>query len=239
MASPTQWTWIWASSRRQWRKGKAGVLWFMGSQRVGHNWATDLNWTHWINLVTIHKPEKLLLCNQPRPLCSSSTRNAFRELPGCLWIQGTNSVPTELSILLLPASKPNHLLFFLALSVIMSISLLRLPYFSFDISFIGIFSSSFFHSHLSPAYHTLAGVVYLLSHVRLFCDPMDCSPPGSSVQGITQARVLEWVAISFSRVSSWPRDGIWVSCIDRQFFTTEIPGKPQTLAITTLFSQPL
>ena len=38
------------------------------------------------------------------------------------------------------------------------------------------------------------------------CDPMDCSPPGSSVHGILQARILEWVAISFSRGSSQPRD---------------------------------
>ena len=38
------------------------------------------------------------------------------------------------------------------------------------------------------------------------CDPMDCSPPGSSVHGILQARMLEWVAISFSRRSSQPRD---------------------------------
>ena len=38
------------------------------------------------------------------------------------------------------------------------------------------------------------------------CDPMDCSPPGSSVQGISQARVLEWIDISFSRGSSRPRD---------------------------------
>ena len=40
----------------------------------------------------------------------------------------------------------------------------------------------------------------------ILCDPMDCSPPGSSVHGISQARVLEWVAISFSRGSSLPRD---------------------------------
>ena len=40
------------------------------------------------------------------------------------------------------------------------------------------------------------------SCVRLFCDPMDCSPPGSSVHGILQARILKWVAISFSRESS-------------------------------------
>ena len=49
-------------------------------------------------------------------------------------------------------------------------------------------------------------VVWLLSCVWLFCDPMDCNHPGSSVHGISQARVLEWVAISFSRGSSWPRD---------------------------------
>ena len=41
MASPTQWTWIWASSGRWWRTGKPGVLQFMGSQRVGHNWVTE------------------------------------------------------------------------------------------------------------------------------------------------------------------------------------------------------
>ena len=47
------------------------------------------------------------------------------------------------------------------------------------------------------------------------CDPMDCSPPGSSVCGISQARILEWVAISFSRGSSWPRDQTRVSCTGR------------------------
>ena len=43
------------------------------------------------------------------------------------------------------------------------------------------------------------------------CDPMDCSPPGSSAHGILQARVLEWVAIPFSRGSSQPKDQTWVS----------------------------
>ena len=51
------------------------------------------------------------------------------------------------------------------------------------------------------------------------CDPMDCCPPGSSVPGIFQARILECVAISFSRGSSWPRDRIWVSCTAGRFFT--------------------
>ena len=51
------------------------------------------------------------------------------------------------------------------------------------------------------------------------CDPMDCSLPGFSVHGIFQARVLEWVAISFSRGSSWPRDWTQVSCIAGRRFT--------------------
>ena len=42
MAPPTQWTWVWASSRRWWRTGKPGVLQSMGSQRVRHDWATEL-----------------------------------------------------------------------------------------------------------------------------------------------------------------------------------------------------
>ena len=45
MASPTQWTWVWVNSVRWWWTGRPGVLWFVGSQRVGHDWVTQLNWT--------------------------------------------------------------------------------------------------------------------------------------------------------------------------------------------------
>ena len=58
-------------------------------------------------------------------------------------------------------------------------------------------------------------VVESLSRDWLFCDSMNCSPPGCSVHGIFQARILEWVAISFSRGSSWPRDGTHIFCTDR------------------------
>ena len=58
------------------------------------------------------------------------------------------------------------------------------------------------------------------------CDPVDCTWPGSSVHEVLQARILEWVAISSSRGSSWRRDGTHVSCIAGRFFTTEPPGKP-------------
>ena len=60
---------------------------------------------------------------------------------------------------------------------------------------------------------------HLLSHVQLFCDPMDYSLPGSSAHEILQARVLEWIAISSSRGSAQPGDRThisWVSCIGKQ-----------------------
>ena len=55
------------------------------------------------------------------------------------------------------------------------------------------------------------------------CDPMDCTPPGSCVHGILQARRLEWVAMPSSRGSSRPRDRTHVSCIAGGFFTTAPP----------------
>ena len=57
------------------------------------------------------------------------------------------------------------------------------------------------------------------------CNPMDCSPPGSSVHGILQARILEWVAISFSRGSSQPRDWTLVAWIAGRYFTVWVKRK--------------
>ena len=61
-------------------------------------------------------------------------------------------------------------------------------------------------------------VCVLVSHVQL-CDPMNCSPLGSSIHGILQARILEWITISFSRESFQPRDQTRISCIASRFFT--------------------
>ena len=47
MASPTLWTWVWVNSGSWWWTARPGMLRFMGLQRVGHNWATELNWTDW------------------------------------------------------------------------------------------------------------------------------------------------------------------------------------------------
>ena len=61
--------------------------------------------------------------------------------------------------------------------------------------------------------------VHACSGMSALCDPMDYSPPGSTVHGILQARILEWFAISYSRESSWPRDQTLVSRIAGSFFT--------------------
>ena len=92
----------------------------------------------------------------------------------------------------------------------------------------------------SPAFHiffplhsfTLSGLWWysVAQSCLALCDPMDCSPPGSSVHGISQAMenglpLLEWVAISFFRGSSSPKDQTHISCTAGRFFTTEPPGK--------------
>ena len=53
----------------------------------------------------------------------------------------------------------------------------------------------------------------------ILCDAMDCNLPGSSVRGNFQTRILEWIAISFSRGSFWPKAWTWVSCIAGRLFT--------------------
>ena len=93
MASPTQWTWVWVDSGSWWWTGRSGVLQFMGLQRVGHEWATELNWTpgyldlslvcsHWLlDLYTLvcftfqEHPLSFtlrLLLQDPVPACLSS-----------------------------------------------------------------------------------------------------------------------------------------------------------------------
>ena len=68
------------------------------------------------------------------------------------------------------------------------------------------------------------------------CDPMDCNLPGSSVHGIFQAKILEWVAISYSRGSSPPRNLTQVSCIAGMilYYLSWPPGKPSVFTIAYL-----
>ena len=61
--------------------------------------------------------------------------------------------------------------------------------------------------------------MFVTQSCHTLCDPNDCSLPGFSVHGISQARTLEWVAIPFSRESSCPRDWTWVPWMAGRFFT--------------------
>ena len=120
MASLTQWTWVWVNSGSWWWTGKPGVLWYLGSQRVRHDWATELNWDF-----SIHKESENMLY-----LCVGSVAQSY----------------------------------------------------------------------------------------LILCDPIDCSLSGCSVQGIPQARILEWIAMLSSRGCSRPRDWTWDSCTAGRFF---------------------
>ena len=66
------------------------------------------------------------------------------------------------------------------------------------------------------------------------CDPMDGSPPGSSVHGILQARILEWIAISFSRGSSQPRDRTRSPAFQVDSLPSEPPGKSKNTGMGSL-----
>ena len=69
--------------------------------------------------------------------------------------------------------------------------------------------------------------VSVIQSCLTLCSPMDCSLPGSSVHGILQTRILEWVDIPSSRGSSQPRDRTWCSCIAGRFFTVWVTREAQ------------
>ena len=83
--------------------------------------------------------------------------------------------------------------------------------------------------HSTPVWVAWGGLACMpscFSRVRL-CNPVDCSPPDSSVHRILDASILEWVAMPSSRGSSLPRDQACGSCLASRFFTAEPPGQPQ------------
>ena len=85
------------------------------------------------------------------------------------------------------------------------------------------------HLYIISIIHSMK--VLVAQSCLTLCDPIDCSPPGSSVHGILQPRILEWVTISFSWGSSWPRDWTQVSCIvslQANSSLSEPSGKPNS-----------
>ena len=110
-----------------------------------------------------------------------------------------------------------------------------------------LFSFSFFylwysyHMYVIPSqlFHSPCTCAKSLYSCLTLCDPMDYNLPGSSVHGILQARILEWVAISHSRGSSWPRDQThvsFISCIGRRvLYNQHHMGSPTVLGYTVCF----
>ena len=125
-----------------------------------------------------------------RIICSSSVKNAVNILIGItLNLQIALGNMDIIKILILLVHVHGIFFHFFVSSLISFISILQVS-----------------------EYRSLKKVLVTQSCLTL-CDPMDCSLPGSSVHGILQGRIVEWVAIVFSRGSSWPRDLTWVFCI--------------------------
>ena len=105
----------------------------------------------------------------------------------------------------------------------------------YDVTFrIDVFQSAWFSER--PSKLLQISVKVLVTQLCLtLCDPLDCSWPDSSVHGILQARILEWVAIPFSKESSQPRDRTWVSCIAGTFDCLSHQGSPLQISIVHLF----
>ena len=91
-----------------------------------------------------------------------------------------------------------------------------------------VYTHTYLHTHTHTHTHTLLKVKVVAQLCLALGDPMDCRPPGSSVHGILQERILEWVAMPSSRGSSLPRD--WTRCPELQAdsLLPEAPGKPYT-----------
>ena len=135
-----------------------------------------------------------------------------------LWETSTH--PSKLSSSVIPFHKCsiNSPVFFL--------SVLASPLSQASLDWNSLVIHNFPHHNLSPEcrvcvlfsrtaaafLHTLVLCVWVIRSCPALCDPRDCSPPGSPVHGILQARILEWAAIPFSRGPSQSRDWTWVSC---------------------------
>ena len=83
----------------------------------------------------------------------------------------------------------------------------------------GCYYQESFFSMLEESLQIYSMCVLVAQLCLTLCDPMDCSPPGCFIHGVLQARILKWVAISFSRRSSQPRDQTWFSHFAGRLFT--------------------
>ena len=113
----------------------------------------------------------------------------------------------------------------------------RLSTMTYDVEHIFIYLSALCISSLVRSLFKVCVCVHTksLSSVQLFLTPWTCNQPGSSVHGISQGRILEWVVIFYARGSSWPRD--WTATLESpalagKFFTTRATWEAPSVQIT-------
>ena len=139
-----------------------------------------------------------------------------------LFASGGQSIRTSASASILPVNIQGW--FPLGLTGLIS---LQSKEFSRVFSSPTIWNHQFFSAQPSLWSNSYIHVCVLVTRLcPTLCNPMDCSPPGSSANGISQARILEWVAVSFSRGYSRPRDTTQFSWIEADSSLTEPRGKP-------------
>ena len=160
-----EWTWVWASSGR-WLK--PGLLKSMGSQRVGHDWATE---RQQLTEMEVAAWSIVGFAESQKTLFSGPDIKTIWEMEA--WVR-----KMETSILLL-----------------------------------SVYPEQLKAGTRTDIYTTLFIAAKSLQSYLTLCDPIDCSPPGSPVPGILQARTLEWVAISFSNAWKWKVKVKLLSCV--------------------------
>ena len=87
MASPTRWTWVWVTSGSWWWTGRPGVLQFMGSQRVGHDWATELNWTE--TLIDVLHSNSIVIYILLFSYATMKQKHFTKFTASCIWTSGS------------------------------------------------------------------------------------------------------------------------------------------------------
>ena len=259
MASPTQWTWVWVNSGSWWWTGRPGVLWFMGSQRVGHDWVTELNWYCQLTKKIKTSQDKLsssicfiqnLFECDPFSLSYLLPHWSVCKLHA-LWSVFTKYSPFNLFPIY---SSAINITWTIICSFVPSLhSLPVLPFLikSTFTSFNSLHRKANaclqLDNQLSRALSRCRGCFSIFAFLLQFplmyvciltCltlwEANDSSPPASSVRGIFQARMLEWVAISYP--GDCPDPGIEPEfpVLAGRFFTTVPPGKPHFLCCCLL-----
>ena len=203
----TRWTWVWVNSGCLWWTGRPGVLQFMGSQRVGQDWATELNWNEVLvsYLTDLQNQSSILtVCLLSPSVFSHITWR--KSLLLCFLLPSAEYLRTMLFLTSYRSLSPLFLIIIILLYYLSStiIKSLLNTYFKIFLKNHNKLQYCMIYTKPEITYQTFvscwptAAAAKLLQLCLTLCDLIDGIPPGFPIPGILQARTLEWVAISFS-----------------------------------------